>query len=116
MTFDDAKLTGSTHVFSSVRVPKEAWPPYDPKGKTILAMWGLANFGAKGTAKIPVTLDVTGQALGLVASEKLTLFAVDADSGQLTDPTPATASNDATKVTTDVGEGVTRLTWLVLAR
>ncbi|CAN5226478.1 hypothetical protein BH09MYX1_BH09MYX1_37000 [soil metagenome] len=116
MTFDDAALVGSTHVFSSVRIAKAAWPPYDAGGKTIVAMWGLLNFGAHGSAPIPVSLDVTGQGLGFSGGEKVMLYSVDADSGLLTDPTAATVSIDGNHVTTGSGAGLTRITWIVLAK
>lgn len=114
MTFDDAKLTGSTHVFSSVRVANKDWPAYDAPGKTIVAVWALLNFGAKSPTPMPVTLDVS--TAGFTGGEKVTLYAVDVDSGLLTDATPATVSIDGKQATTDSGGGLLRLTWIVLAK
>lgn len=114
LTFDDAKLTQSSHLFASVKIAKAAWPPYDAKPKTLVAMWGMLPFGAKSSVPIPVSLDVTG--LGLVANEKVSVFAVDADSGLLTDETPATVSSDGNHVTTENGTGLNRISWIVLAK
>lgn len=114
VTYDDSKLTGSTHVFSSVRVAKKDWPPYVATGKTIVAIWALLPFGAKSPAPMPVTLDVS--TAGFTGGEKVTMFAVDADSGLLTDATPATVSNDGKQATSDSGAGLLRLTWIVLAK
>lgn len=114
ITFDDAKLTGSTHVFSSVRVLKKDWPTYDASGKTIVAIWALLPFGAKSLTPMPVTLDVS--TAGLTGGEKVTLFAVDPDSGLLTEPTAATVSNDGKQASSDSGTGLLRLTWIVLAK
>ena len=114
ITFDDATLTGSTHVFSDVRVPKTIWPPYDAAGKTIVAMWGLIPFGAKSPTPMPVSLDAS--TLGLAAGDKVTLFSVDSDTGLLVEPVPATVSSDGTRVVSDSGSGLLHLTWIVLAK
>lgn len=114
VTYDDSKLTGSTHVFSSVRVAKKDWPPYDASGKTIVAVWALLPFGAKSPAAMPVSLDVS--TAGFTGGEKVTMFAVDADTGLLTDPTPTTVSVDGKTATSDSGGGLLRLTWIVLAK
>lgn len=118
VTLDPAKLvlpaTVAASAFAAVRVPQTAWPPYDAGGRTILAMWAFNPYGTRSIDPIAVTIDNVQANLALAPNETVTILSVDPSTGLLVEP--ATATLAVAKIITDNGQGLRRLTWMVVAK
>ncbi len=118
LTLDPAKLILPPNVVaaavSAVRVPKPAWPPYDVGAKSIVAMWALSAYATRSSIVVPVS--IANATVGLAPGDHASLLSVDPDSGQLVEPATVTVTAQGDAIVVDPGQGLRRLTWIVLVK
>ncbi len=103
---------------AGARVPQAYWPTFAlAHGGTsykALAMWALAPFDVRASA--PMELSIDNSALGLSAGAKVGLFVVVAKTGLASWAAEATVSGDGKLLQTAAGQGLDRVTWLIVGQ
>ncbi len=104
----------------SVRVPLDAMPDFARSVPDVAALYALAPPGAASSAPLAVHLT---NAAGLPASSIVELYVLDDDyrplpptAGSAKHAARAHVSADGRTIDTDLGEGITSLTWLVVRK
>jgi hypothetical protein len=91
-------------------IPAERYPPLpELGGEQVIAMYAIHPFAATSTSPIGITAPST-----LAAGTLVKFRAISEIDGRLS--APALGKADGAAVTTDPGEGIDELTWLVISR
>jgi hypothetical protein len=122
LTVDRDKLTYpwgiNSKYLAGARVPQAYWPPFalthGGASYKALAMWALAPFDVRVSA--PMELSIDNSALGLSAGAKAGLFVVVAKTGLASWAAEATVSADGKLLQTAAGQGLDRVTWLIVGQ
>jgi hypothetical protein len=104
MGLQDAYLAG-------VRVAAEHWPPNESPAGTVLAQWALNPFGA--TSNTPIEAVVENE-FGLPADEPIHFYSLDEHTGLLELEAAGQVSADGLTLAATSGQGLSRLTWLIV--
>jgi len=101
---------------AGVRVPPAYWPSHalvhGGQAHQALAMWALLPFDARALPPVGVSIE---SSLGLSAGDRAQLFVVTAKTGLPAHAAEATVSADGKQLTTAPGQGIDRVTWLIVA-
>lgn len=107
---------------AGARVPQAYWPSFTlthgGASYKALAMWALAPFDVRASAGAGAALGVSidNSALGLSAGAKAGLFVVVAKTGLASWAAEATVSADGKMLQTAAGQGLDRVTWLIVGQ
>lgn len=85
-------------------------PTMTVPGETIVASYDLIPFATASKSKIPVTV-----ALKLAPGTPVYFRTVGELDGKLSDPATGKEAQDGLSASTDVGQGITNLTWLLVS-
>lgn len=105
ITADRIEYIGAREVPAERRPPTVAIP-----GETVVASYAIMPFGTKSSSKIPVTV-ATKLAPGTVVYFR----SISELDGKLSDPATGKEAQDGLSASTDPGQGITNLTWLVVS-
>jgi len=116
LTIDGAELVlplGLTEgTLAGVRVAPEHWPPNELPQGTVHAMWALNPFST--TSNVPMGVEIQND-LGLAADEAVRFHTIDEQTGLVELEAAGQVSGDALTLATSAGEGLSRITWLIVA-
>lgn len=89
-------------------IPQERFPPLELGGEQVIAIYAIHPFAATSTSPIGIAAPST-----LAAGTVVKFRAISEIDGRLSEPVLGKA--DGAVVTTDAGEGIHELTWLVIS-
>lgn len=105
VTADRIDYLGARAVPAGRRAPTIAIP-----GETIVASYDLIPFATKSASKIPVKLD-----LKLPGGTPVYFRTIDELNGKLSAPATGKEAQDGLSASTDPGQGIDNLTWLIVS-
>lgn len=100
-----------TPYLAAVRVPEMQWPPNPVDGAEVMARWALNPYGTISGTAMPLTIT---NDFGLAPGATASVYTLNPSNGKLENETTATVSADGT--TLEAATGISRVTWVVLAR
>lgn len=103
-------------------VPAERRGQFDTAtlgGDTVVGSWALAPFTTRSESKVAVHVDLAAvpsatELSTLAPSSAVHFYSVSEFDGHLEEPSAGHVSADGTTISTDPGEGITNLSWLVV--
>lgn len=96
---------------AAVRVPEMQWPPNPIDGAEVVARWALNPYGT--LSDTPMPLSITND-FGLAPDATVGVYTLNPSTGLLEHEATATVRADGTII--EAPAGITRVTWVVLAR